>query len=138
MKHLVEYIQEARESNSASKSLTFNFAGCEGLEDFLKSVTELNNENVTVEEESVKVSLTAENATDMEGVFELLQDFIQLRGKDSKRASDESYAQKLHALENKLNDWRNFVDSLEAGAAEEDDKASEKDDKKDEDKKEEE
>lgn len=138
MKHLVEYIQEARESNPTSKSLTFNFAGCEGLEDFLKSVTELGNENVTVEDESVKVSLTADNAADMEGVFELLQDFIQLRGKDSKRASDEAYAQKLHTLENKLNDWRNFVDSLEADTAEEDDKASEEDDKKDEDKKEEE
>ena len=141
MKTLVEYIKEACEEGkcASSKSLSFNFADCEGTEDFLKSVKETAEKDgvdVEVEDNKVKVSLKKDSVDDAEGLFELIQDFVHLRGKDQKRASDEAYAQKIVKLEKTLDDWREFVDDTKVSVEGEDDK-KEKENKKD-DKKEEE
>ena len=66
--------------------------------------------------------------------MELLQDYVQLRGKDQKRTSDESYAQKVAKCEKTLNSYFEYVDDVKA----EPEDGKEEDDKKDEDKKEEE
>ena len=139
MKTLVQYIKEACEDSkcAASKSLSFNFADCEGTEDFLKSVKETAEKDgvdVEVEDNKVKVSLKKDSVDDAEGLFELIQDFVHLRGKDQKRASDEAYAQKIVKLEKALDDWREYVDDTKVS---DEDKEDKKDDKKD-DKKEEE
>ena len=131
MKTLVEYIHEASEEKKtvpSSKTFSFNFSSMEGVEDFMKSVTELGSDLVEVEDNKVKVTVSKEDTAAAEGVFELLQDFIHLRGKDQKVASDESYAQKVHKLNDVLNDWREYVD----------DSAEEAEDQKEADKKEEE
>jgi len=139
MKSLLQFIKEASEEKVASsKKLTFNFTDFEGAEETIKSLQEIADKdgvNVEVEDSKVTVTLSKDNVESAEGVFELLQDYIQLRGKDQKRASDEQYAQKCHKLESTLNDWREFVDD-----SQEDDEASEEDkkDDKNEDKKEEE
>ena len=140
MKTLVEYIKEACEKSEcpASKSLSFNFTDFEGAEDTLKSVKEIAEKDgvdVEVEDSKVKVSLKKDAVDDAEGLFELLQDYIHLRGKDQKRASDEAYAQKIVKLEKTLDDWRTFVDDVKASDEEPEKK---EEDKKEEDKKEEE
>lgn len=138
MKTLVEYIKEACEEGkcASSKSLSFNFAGCEGTEDFLKSVKETAEKDgvdVEVEDNKVKVSLKKDSVDDAEGLFELIQDFVHLRGKDQKRASDEAYAQKIVKLEKALDDWREFVDDTKVSDEGGDDKKEDnKDDKKEE------
>lgn len=137
MKGLVEYIKEAsEEKKDSSKKLSFNFSGFEGAEDTIKSVSEIAEKDgvdVEVEDSKVTVTLSKDSVDKAEGVFELLQDYIQLRGKDQKRASDESYAQKCQKLEKTLNDWREFVDS--SSESEEDDskeKGSKEDSKEEE------
>lgn len=134
MKTLVEYIKEACEEGkcASSKSLSFNFAGCEGTEDFLKSVKETAEKDgvdVEVEDNKVKVSLQKDSVDDAEGLFELIQDFVHLRGKDQKRASDEAYAQKIVKLEKSLDDWREYVDDTKVS---DEDGGEKKDDKKEE------
>ena len=134
MKTLVEYIKEACEEGkcASSKSLSFNFAGCEGTEDFLKSVKETAEKDgvdVEVEDNEVKVSLQKDSVDDAEGLFELIQDFVHLRGKDQKRASDEAYAQKIVKLEKSLDDWREYVDDTKVS---DEDGGEKKDDKKEE------
>lgn len=134
MKTLVEYIKEACEEGkcASSKSLSFNFAGCEGTEDFLKSVKETAEKDgvdVEVEDDKVNVSLKKDSVDDAEGLFELIQDFVHLRGKDQKRASDEAYAQKIVKLEKTLDDWREYVDDTKVS---DEDKEDKKDDKKEE------
>ena len=134
MKTLVEYIKEACEEGkcASSKTLSFNFAGCEGTEDFLKSVKETAEKDgvdVEVEDDKVNVSLKKDSVDDAEGLFELIQDFVHLRGKDQKRASDEAYAQKIVKLEKSLDDWREYVDDTKVSDEDGEDK---KDDKKEE------
>lgn len=134
MKTLVEYIKEACEEGkcASSKTLSFNFAGCEGTEDFLKSVKETAEKDgvdVEVEDDKVNVSLKKDSVDDAEDLFELIQDFVHLRGKDQKRASDEAYAQKIVKLEKSLDDWREYVDDTKVS---DEDVENKKDDKKEE------
>ena len=75
----------------------------------------LNCGVVEVEDDKVNVSLKKDSVDDAEGLFELIQDFVHLRGKDQKRASDEAYAQKIVKLEKSLNDWREYVDDTKTG-----------------------
>lgn len=140
MKTLVDYIKESQEKEEvpASKSFKFNFAGCEGTEDFLKSIQDIADNNdlsVTVEDEKVSFTISKEDIKKYSKLLEVLQDFIHLRGKDSKRASDEQYAQKLHKLESKLTELSNYLEDAENEEAPEDDdnkKDDEKDNKKEE------
>ena len=131
MKTLVEYIKEACEDGkcASSKSLSFNFADCEGTEDLLKSVKEIAEQDgvdVEVEGNKVKVSLKKDSVDDAEGLFELIQDFVHLRSRDQKRASDEAYAQKIAKLEKSLDDWREYVDDTKVSDEGEGDKKDDK------------
>ena len=135
MKTLVEYIKEACDEQSqvaSSKTLSFNFAGLDDVEETLKSIQTKADESgieVEVEENKLKVSLKKDSIDDAEGLFELLQDFIHARRNDQKVASDESYAQKVHSFEERLNDWREYADD-----AKECEDAQKETDKKEEDK----
>ena len=137
MKSLVQYIRESsEESVASSKTFTFNFSGIDGAEDFIKSVNEFDTPesvNVEVEENTVKVTVNKDAVDDAEGLFELMQDFIELRRKDQKNASSESYAIKTDKLMKTLNDWRDYVDDV-ALADEDDDDDKSEDDKSDDDK----
>ena len=131
MKTLVEYIKEACEDGKcpSSKSLSFNFADCEGTEDLLKSVKEIAEQDgvdVEVEDNQVKVSLKKDSVDDAEGLFELIQDFVHLRSRDQKRASNEAYAQKIAKLEKSLDDWREYVDDTKVSDEGEGDKKDDK------------
>ena len=134
MKTLVEYIRESSEEKKtvpSSKSFSFNFSGFENAEETLKSAQETASSQgveVEVEDSTVKVTVKKDSTESAEGLFELLQDFIQLRGKDQKVASDESYAQKIHKLRDVLDDWREYVDSVSSESAEQEkvDKEEEK------------
>lgn len=139
MKTLVEYIKEAAEEKKvpSSKTLSFSFGGFEGAEDILKSAQEIAEKDgvsIEIEDEKIKVTLKKDEFEKGEGLFELLQDYIQLRGKDQKVASDESYAQKIHKLNDLLNDWREYGDdaSEDVDDQKEADKKEEEADKKEE------
>lgn len=143
MKTLIEYIKEACEEKlvAASKKVSFNFSGFDGAEDTLKSLQEIADKDgvsVEIEDSKVTVTLSKDNVDKAEGVFELLQDYIQLRGKDTKRASDEQYAQKCQKLEKSLSDWRDYVDDTKTEPEENKEEDKEKDSEKSKENKEEE
>lgn len=139
MKSLTTFIREAVEGNApSSKTFSFNFTDFEGAEDTLKSAKEIADKDgvdVEVEDSKISVKVSADNADKASGLFELLQDYIHLRGKDQKRAENESYAQKVSKCESTLKSYFDYLDDLD----EADDEPEESDDKKEgEDKKEEE
>ena len=137
MKSLVQYIRESsEESVASSKTFTFNFSGIDGAEDFIKSVNEFDTPesvNVEVEENTVKVTVNKDAVDDAEGLFELMQDFIELRRKDQKNASSESYAIKTDKLMKTLNDWRDYVDDVALADDDDDSDDKSEDDNKSED-----
>lgn len=142
MKSLVEFIKESCSSSeecavASSKKVSFNFDGFEGSEDLLKSAQELSDKDsldVEIEDSKISFTVSKEDIDKYDGLIELLQEYIQLRGKDQKRTSDESYAQKLAKCEKTLNSYLEYVDDVKAGAEE----GKKENDKKEEDKKEEE
>lgn len=135
MKTLLDYIKESCEDGSCkSKTFKFNFTDLESAEDTIKAVQEIADKDgvkVDVEDSIVKVTVDAGNTDKAEGLFELLQDYSHKRMSDSKRASDESYAQKTSKFAGVLNKWREFIYDLEAGD-EEDDKKDDSDKKEEE------
>ncbi len=141
MKSLVQYIRESsEESVASSKTFTFNFSGIDGAEDFIKSVNEFDTPesvNVEVEENTVKVTVNKDAVDDAEGLFELMQDFIELRRKDQKNASSESYAIKTDKLMKTLNNWRDYVDDVALANDDDSDDKSEDDNKSEDDTKDE-
>lgn len=137
MKSLTDFIKEAAESSApSSKTFSFNFTDFEGAEDTLKSAQEIADKDgvdVTIEDSKISVKVTADNAEKTSGLFELLQDYIHLRGKDQKRAENESYAQKISKCESTLNSYFDYLDDIDEEPEEtSDDKKEEGDDKKEE------
>ena len=125
MKNLYEYVQESIEkfedtqiNESQAKTFTFNFKSINDSEDFIKSLE--GQDNVTIDGEKVTVNVTEENKDKLETVIDLLQQFIDKSRKDTKNASDETYAQKTKSLETKLGEMHEFIDSLEQGDDEDD------------------
>lgn len=131
MKTLLDYIKESCEDGSCkSKTFKFNFKDLESAEDTIKAVQEIADKDgvkVNIEDNIVSVTVDTGNTDKAEGLFELLQDYSHKRMSDSKRASDESYAQKTSKFASVLNKWREFIDDLEAGDEEDntDDKKKE-------------
>lgn len=140
MKSLTRFIKEAAEDSvPASKTFSFNFSGFEGVEDTLKSAKEIADKDgveVNIEDEKISIKVSSDDADKASGLFELLQDYIQLRGKDQKRAESESYAQKVSKCETTLNSYFDYLDDLDEEPEEGED--NKEDDNKDDDKKEEE
>ncbi|MBQ3414867.1 MAG: hypothetical protein IJH39_05875 [Clostridia bacterium] len=133
MKTLLEYIHEAAEEKSvpASKTITFNFNGCEGVEDFLKSVQEIGGEDlVEIEDEKVKVHLKKDSLDNAEGLYELMQDYINARRNDEAAHREEAYAEKTRKLEELLGEWRDYVDDADEDDSADDSKEDSKEDEK--------
>lgn len=138
MKSLTDFIKEAAEGSAPSnKTFSFNFTDFEGAEDTLKAAQEIADKDgvdVTIEDSKISVKVSADDADKTSGLFELLQDYIHLRGKDQKRAENESYAQKVSKCESTLKSYFDYLDDLD----EEPEEEPKDDEKKDDEKKEEE
>ena len=135
MKSLTTFIREAVEGSApSSKTFSFNFTDFEGAEDTLKSAKEIADKDgvdVEIEDSKISVKVSADNADKASGLFELLQDYIHLRGKDQKRAENESYAQKVSKCESTLKSYFDYLDDLDDVDDEpEEDKKEEGEDKK--------
>jgi metal-sulfur cluster biosynthetic enzyme len=139
MKNLVEYIKESQEKTSEdSKKFTFTFGDLPNSKDTIKSLAELGEDHdikvETPNETTVEITLTrdiCDNHKDqIDEIRDVLQQYSELNRKDSKNASDESFAQKTHKFMDKVNDMIDFIDNKDA---EEDEDDKYKDDKKSED-----
>ena len=120
----VEIVSEAKNS----KSFVFNLKDIEGAEEALKTLSEMAE--VTVDEDKVTVEVSAENKDALQSFTEFMSKFVADIRKSTRNSSDEQYAQKTHAIADKFNELKDFIDELSAEPKEEDD------DKKTDDKKE--
>ena len=128
MKRLQEFIienVEIIESKSETKSITFNFKDLENAEDTLKSFEE--EEYCTIEEESLTVSVTADNCTKLDSVKDKLKKYSDELRHSTKRSSNEQYAQKTLKFEEQVKSLENAIEELS-----DKDEKEKKDDKKEE------
>jgi len=135
MKHLQDYIyeksEEALNENATSKSIKFDFKDLENAKETLDSLQ--GKEGVTIEDESLTVEITSDNADKLGTVQDILQQYCQSIRSSQKRSSDESYAQKTVKFENTLNEFNDALDEIqnpEESEEKDDDKNDNKDDKK--------
>ena len=112
MKSLQEFINEniVNEEAAQSKSFTFNLAGIDAGEETLKSFENITG--VTIDGEKVTVEVTPENFDKLDTFQDIMQQFIDGARKSTRRASDEQYAQKTKSLEDKMNEFNDYLDEL--------------------------
>lgn len=112
MKSLSEFIKESMTLNeSESTSVTLNFGGLEGAEDTLKSLE--GKEGCTIEDDKVTISVNADNASKLDSVVDILQQFAETLRSSSKRSSDEQYAQKTKAFAENVSKIVDKIDEIE-------------------------
>ena len=121
----VENIDEAK----SSKSFTFNLKDIEGAEEALKTLSEMAE--VTVDEDKVTVNVSEENKDALQSFTEFMSKFVTDIRKSTRNSSDEQYAQKTHAIADKFDELKDYIDELSVEPKEDDDK---KEDDKEEDK----
>ena len=102
----VENIDEAKNS----KSFVFNLKDIEGSEEALKTLSEMPE--VTVDEDKVTVDVSAENKDALQSFIEFMSKFVTDIRKSTRNSSDEQYAQKTHAIADKFNELKDFIDEL--------------------------
>lgn len=103
MKSLVEFILESKEASTSTVS--FNFDGIDNVEELIKSFNDM--ENVTVDGNTVSVTVSDSNYENLSDVVDKLSETIKGERDSEKSTNDEQYAQKVQKLEkslSKLND----------------------------------
>ena len=112
MKHLQDYIIEQAQVNegAASKSITFDFTDLENGKETLDSLKD--KEGVSVEENKLTVTVSADTVDKLDTVQDILQQFCETIRSSSKRSSDEQYAQKTVAFEKKIGELNDAIDEI--------------------------
>lgn len=127
MKTLKEYILEQKniveqyapkKPADSSKSFHLNMSGVDGAKEIIEEVTKLAEEKgfeCSSTEDSFDIIIKREQC-DNGSVNEIktkLQDFIKQARKDSKNASNETYAQKTHALMDQIEEMVEYIEWVE-------------------------
>jgi hypothetical protein len=125
MRTLRDYILESTYIAEAenSKSITFDFKDLENGKETINSLKD--KEGVEVSEESLTVTVNADNASKLTTVQDILQQYCQTIRSSQKRSSDEQYAQKTVAFEKKVGELNDAIDEFENPDEPEDEKAKE-------------
>ena len=135
MKRLQDFILEnivTESSESKSKTIVFNLTDMDNGEETVKSFE--NMPGVSIDGQKVTVEVTSENFDKLDTFQDIMQQFIESIRKSTKRASDEQYAQKTKSLEDKMNEFNDFIDELSTPEEDEDKDKKDDDKKEDEDK----
>lgn len=125
MRTLKDYILESTYIAEAenSKSITFDFTDLENGKETIESLN--GKEGVETSENSITVTVTADNAVKLTTVQDILQQFAQTVRSSQKRYSDEKYAQKTKSFETKVGELNDAIDEFENPDEPEDEKAKE-------------
>ena len=113
MRTLKDYILESTYIAEAedSKSITFDFTDLENAKETIESLN--GKEGVETSENSITVTVTADNAVKLTTVQDILQQFAQTVRSSQKRYSDEKYAQKTKSFETKVGELNDAIDEFE-------------------------
>ena len=142
MKNLRDYIIEQSEKDTnpdINTTVKLNLTGIEGAEDFIKELNEKANESsisLDIDNEQVTFTLNPEIITSAMDIITFIKTFVETLGKSTKRASDESYAQKIAACEAEVKKIDDFIEQAnqtlkEQEPAKTDDSAEPKSDNED-------
>ena len=107
MKSLQNFINETLNlfENSETTKITFDFTDIENAKEIIDSLNE--KEGVTVDDFKVTINVNKDNATKLESVQDILQQYVQNLKKSKNFNTYESYANKVNKIEitiGKLND----------------------------------
>lgn len=107
MKNLRDFIVESE----SQKTITFNFKDLENAEDTIKSLE--TYEGVSVQDQSVTVTVNSNTVTKLGSVQDILQQFASVIRNSSTRTNNEMYAQKTKEFEKKVAELNDAIDELE-------------------------
>jgi len=112
MKTLQEFITEQVQLNeeSTSKTISFDFTDLENSEEILDSLKE--KEGCSVEDNTLTVTITADNADKLDTVQDILQQYSETLRSSSKRSSNEQYAQKTKKFAEKVGEFNDALDEI--------------------------
>lgn len=111
------YIKEAE----SLKTITFNFKDLENAEETIKSLKD--KDGVETSEDTVTVTVTADNVSKLGSVQDILQQYSQTIRSSQRRSSDEQYAQKTKSFETKVGELNDAIDEIENPDNDEDEKS---------------
>ena len=121
MKTLQEFLIESTNvfEGNESKTVTFDFTDLENAEDTINSLK--GKEGVSVDGNKVTVTITADNADDLDSVQDILQQYCSTIRNSTKRSSNEQYAQKTKSFEQSVGKMNDIIDELQNPEDDEDD-----------------
>jgi hypothetical protein len=119
MKSLYNYIIEATtpkdnaEELQEKKSFSFDFSKFENAKDTVKTIVSSVEDFVSNQTEtSFTLSFKKSEATQMNGVLEIIKSFLKKEAHTTKRSSDEQFAQYCSTQERIFNEFEDFVTEI--------------------------
>lgn len=119
MKSLYNYIIEATtpkdnaEELQEKKSFSFDFSRFENAKETVKTIVSSVEDFVTDQTEtSFTLSFQKSEATQMNGVLEIIKSFLSKEAHTTKRSSDEQFAQYCAKQERVLDEFEEFVTEI--------------------------
>lgn len=136
MRNIIDFLNEALESSVEipdSKTIKFNFKGIidakETLEK-LKQQADSKKIDITTDDSSASIKFVNSKSDDYTDIMDTLREYNKKANEGTKRNNDETYAQKLSALEKNFADAEGYLTLVPAEPEEETDKDDENKDKK--------
>lgn len=120
MKSLTQFIKEHQSKlyeSDESTTITLDLAELENAEETLKSLGE--KEGCSVDGEKVTVTVSKDDIDKAESVKDALQKYVETLKGSTKRSSDEQYAQKIKAFEDKVSELASKIDEIKNPSEEE-------------------
>lgn len=117
MKSLKNFIIEKLHMPN-SKSISFNFDGVDGVKELIDSLE--GNDLVSIENNTVTVNVTESNYTKLSSVKDIIEAVLKAERNSSKTTNNETYAQKIKGLENKMDELNAAIESFNTDNSEED------------------
>ena len=109
MKSLKNFIIEKLHMPN-SKSISFNFDGVDGVKELIDSLE--GNDLVSIENNTVTVNVTESNYTKLSSVKDIIEAVLKAERNSSKTTNNETYAQKIKGLENKMDELNAAIESF--------------------------
>ena len=125
MKSLQDFIIESNEINEGqdTASITFDFTDLENAEETIESLKD--KEGVEVDDKKVTVNINKDNASKLDSVQDILQQYSETIRNSQKRTNDEQYAQKTKTFAEKVGEFNDALDAIDNPDEDDDNKEDE-------------
>lgn len=113
MKSLQDFIIESGEINEGkdTASITFDFTDLENADETIESLKD--KEGVEVDDKKVTININKDNASKLDSVQDIIQQYSETIRNSQKRTNDEQYAQKTKAFAEKVGEFNDALDTID-------------------------